>query len=341
MEDIRRFEPARLGVLGFSLLLTLGASHAIAQGVSLAAVSPACIAINRAVTAHAASGRFADAERLLSAALADVGDRSQHVCTGLILHNLSVLMAGSGRSAEAEKIAERSVKILSDDCPPDHPILLRPLQVLAATRFELGETAKAREAFNRMCLVRLDHPQDYALVHGMAAALLHAEGRWQDAEREYVATISAWEQAGRGGTPDAGALLISLGSLYIEERQWEYARRTLGRAATVIDSAQDTVPMDRIRLLHTRAVLYARQGQWAEAEKDLHDAISIADGEAQMDPALVRRILSNYAHVLRKNHHRHEARSIEARAANIAVNRKMEAVVDVADFVGNTKRLKK
>ena len=54
---------------------------------------------------------------------------------------------------------------------------MRPLQILAATSFEQGETGKAREAFKRKQSIRIQRPEDRALLHGMAAVLSEAEGR--------------------------------------------------------------------------------------------------------------------------------------------------------------------
>jgi tetratricopeptide (TPR) repeat protein len=339
-ESDRIPETARLRVLLFSLSLALGARHAVAQGmIQDVPVSAACIELSQTVLSQAAGGRFEEAENALSSTLDNVSNRPQHSCAGLVLHKLSVLMAVSGRSAEAEQFAERSVKILVENFPPDDPVLLRPLQVLAATRFEQRKTAKAREAFNRMRSIRIVSPEDYALVHEMAAALLHAEGRWREAESEYLRTISAWEEAGRGDTPDAGALFSALGSLYIEERRLDDAQRALAHAATIFDSAKNAVPMDRIKLLNLRALLYAQRGEWGKAERDLQEAVSMVDREARVNPVALALMLANYAHVLRKNHHRPDARSVEARAAALPVNR--TTVVDVAELLGNTKRTKK
>jgi hypothetical protein len=77
------------------------------------------------------------------------------------------------------------------------------------------------------------------------------------------------------------------------------------------------VPLDRLRLLRVRAVLHARQGQWAESAHDFADALSIADREANIDLGTFWTVLAGYALVLRKIHHRHEARSIESRAASL------------------------
>jgi hypothetical protein len=45
-----------------------------------------------------------------------------------------------------------------------------------------------------MCAVRIEEPQDRALVAGMAASLLKAEGRFKEAESEYLRALGAWDE---------------------------------------------------------------------------------------------------------------------------------------------------
>jgi hypothetical protein len=61
----------------------------------------------------------------------------------------------SGRLADAERLAERSVLILEKTYTTNDVMLL--LQILAASRFEQGKTARAREAFKRMQAIRIQH----------------------------------------------------------------------------------------------------------------------------------------------------------------------------------------
>ena len=187
---------------------------------------------------------------------------------------------------------------------------------------------RAREAFKRMQTIRIQRPEDSALVRAMAGAFFQADGTLEEAEAEYLAAIHAWAEAGRGETADAGAILNSLGSLYIDEHRLDDARGVLDRALIIFNHATDAVPMDRIKLLALWGVLHARQSEWQEAEKDFSDALSIADRESKVDPLALQSLLVNYGIVLRKNHHRREAHSIEARAAALRRDH-MKDVVDV------------
>jgi tetratricopeptide (TPR) repeat protein len=317
-------------------------SHIVAQSVARsAAVTAACVDLNQAVLTQVANGRLNEAELTVSAALASGDDHAQDACAGVILNNMAAIMAVSGRLADAERLAERSVLILEKTYSPTDTTLLRPLQILAAARFEQGKTARAREAFKRMQAIRIQRPEDSALVHGTAAMLLEAEGRRQEAEAEYLASIRAWEEAGRGEFADVGAVLNGLGSLYIHEQRLTEAGQALDRAFAIFSRATDAAPMDRIKLLNVRGVLRARQGDRQAAEHDLHDALSMADREPWVDPVALRSLLTNYALVLRKNHHRREARPIEARAAAIQIDRTRAALVDTTDLIPKTRPTKK
>jgi tetratricopeptide (TPR) repeat protein len=296
--------------------------------------SNACDELQQTVMTQLANGKLHEAELAVSAALASGGDHAQDSCAGSVLNTMAAIMAGSGRLADAERLAERSVLLLEKTHSPTDPTLLRPLQILGAVRFEQGKTARAREAFKRMQAIRIQRPEDSALVHATAATLLEAEGRRIEAEAEYLASIRAWEDAGRSESADVGAVLNGLGSLYIHERRLTEARQALDRAFAIFSRAQDAVPMDRIKLLGVRGVLQARLGDWQAAEQDLHDGLSMADREPWVDPLALRFLLTNYAVVLRKNHHGREARSIEARAAAIQIDRSTAAFVDITDDLG-------
>jgi tetratricopeptide (TPR) repeat protein len=325
-------------MLGGRWLLCVGlawaAPYAVAQDVSRqAALDGGCIQLNRTVLDQLAGGQLEDAETALSAALASPANDPKEPCDWLILHNLAVVLGRSGRLAEAETLAERSIGILEKSHPPDDPVFLRPLQVLVSARFELRKMSKAREAFQRMQSIRAEGPEDRALVHGLAAALLKAEGRNREAELEYLKTLAAWEESGRGETADSASVLSGLGELYIADRRFEDAGRTLDRALAMFAAAADTVPTDRIKTLNCRALLRARLGKWPEAEQDLRSAVAMADREARLDPAEMESLLGNYAYVLRKDRRGKEAQAVEARAAAIRAEAHTDAVVDVSDLL--------
>ena len=101
--------------------------------------------------------------------------------------------------------------------PSTDRLLLRPLQILAAAQFEQGKLANARVTFRRMQTIITADNAERALVHGFNAALSHAEGRLDDAEKEYRQALQLWIDSGRGNTPDAADIVEGLSSLYMQQ----------------------------------------------------------------------------------------------------------------------------
>jgi tetratricopeptide (TPR) repeat protein len=249
-------------------------------------------------------------------------------------------MALTGRLAEAEVLTKRCLTILEKGYPPDHPFLLRPLQMLSQIQFEQGKIAMARGTFQRLQSIPAERPGDRAVVHGLAAALLYAEGRYNEGKAEYLKALAAWEESGRGETMDVAGVLGGLGTLYIADGRYREAGRVLDRALAIVASAKDAVPTDRIKLLRARAELHGRQGEWREAEADLGSAISAVD-HTRLDQAVLKSMLADYAHVLRKNHRGKEARTIEARAAALQTHGSTNGVVDISELLVKPRTAKK
>jgi hypothetical protein len=88
-------------------------------------------------------------------------------------------------------------------------------------------------------------------------------------------------------------------------------------------------------------VLQARQGDWQGAEQNLQAAVKMADRELWVDPFILRELLNNYAVALRRNNHRREARSIEARRAAIQVDGRPVTIVDITELLPKAKPMKK
>src|SRR5262249_54549096 len=145
--------------------------------------------------------------------------------------------------------------------------------------------------------------------------------------------LRALDDAGRGETADAGSILNGLGVVYIHKQRLTEAQQALDRALAIFSSAKDAVPIDRMKVLHCRGALHARQGDWRGAEQDFHDALSIADQEPWVDPVALRLLLTDYAYLLRRNHHGREARSLEARAAAIHLDPASSTTIDVTDLL--------
>jgi len=77
----------------------------------------------------------------------------------LTLHNLALVMALSGRLAEAEVLGTRFLKILEKRYPPDDPILLRPLQSAVADSVSNSEDRKGSGDVSRLQSIPTERPR--------------------------------------------------------------------------------------------------------------------------------------------------------------------------------------
>jgi tetratricopeptide (TPR) repeat protein len=281
-------------------------------------------------------GLLVEADAKLATALAKVDRGSAPGCTGLILHNQATIASISGRFEEGERLALRAIVDLEKVYPPDHLALLRPLLILTSTRLEQGNKSGSRIALGRVKGIRADQPHERAMVHAMSGSLLQAVGERREAEAEFLAALDAWSEIGRGETADAGAAFTALGTLYIQERRFEEARRSVDRASAILSQARDTAPIDRSKLLCARGMLHAGLGEWPSAEEDFRDGLSIADGQPAVGADYILTLLNGFAEALKKNHHGREARKIEARSA-ILLRASPPKAIDVSDLVASPK----
>ena len=287
-----------------------------------------CVELAGTVIHQLNTGRFGEAETALSAALAN---GSEPACVARIFTNMAATLSQSGGFADAERLAERSVRILDSSTAPEAPVLLRSLQILAAARFQLGKTDKSRQAFNRMSTFPTERPEDQAVAHAMHGILLQAEGKSGDAESEYLAAVRTWEMAEGGDSANAASALSCLASLYIRDGRLDEAQRAVDRAVDIFSRANDAVSLDYLNVLHLRSALRYRRDQLREAEEDIRDAVALADRHPLLGPATYATLLADYAQVLRKNGRRREARAIQARAAALGP-RQSSTLVDVTEL---------
>ena len=143
--------------------------------------------------------------------------------------------------AEAEVLAERSLKILEKIYPPGRP---RPFPSAAAAVVHSIRTAEDRKGPGGVSTIADgSHRRGRRIARCFTAWLPRCcitEGRYAEAETEYLASLAAWDEAGGGETADAVAVLNGLGTLYTDERRFPDATRTLDRAITIASSAKES-----------------------------------------------------------------------------------------------------
>jgi tetratricopeptide (TPR) repeat protein len=270
-----------------------------------------CVELDEFAIARVAANQLGQAEAAISAA----ASRGNSLCAGVVSGNVATLMSAQGHIREAEAFAARSVDLLRKSVAPDHPMLLRPLHALVMARLEQRKLDRAEQGFEQMLHVRAERPEQRGQIHITGGVLLHIQGRLKEAEAKYLLAYEDWKQFGKPGDADEAAILNYLGALYLAQGRFEEAAQVLDRGLAIVAAAGDAYRLDRIELLNARASVYARHGEWREAQEKLHRAIAIADDAGVSEPVVLRSVLKNYAIVLRKNHRRKEARTIESRVS--------------------------
>ena len=326
----------RVDILYLCLALAAGWRATAQDGNTGATPSAACIEFNQNIVTKLDRGQLTEAEASLSAALNEKENNFEPSCLALTLHNMANVLALSGRLAEGEVFVERSTKLYAKLYPLEDPRRFRPLHLLWSVQFQRRERGKARQTFQAMRALRLDKPHDRAILHAAAASELQADGRYEEAEREYLKAFAESKAVGRGESGELAILLCALGTLQFFQGRYPEAGTTLDSALAVANSAKDAVPMDRIKILSVRGALRARQTKWQAAAEDFRSAISIADRDARLDPAQLKILLGNFEFVLRKARRGKEAGFIEARAAAIRDVPLTNAIVDVSDLSEKT-----
>src|SRR4029450_2769855 len=103
-----RMSSARMMVL----LAVISVGHGVAQHMSRQSSRDSkCVELNQMVMAQVANGRMAKAEKAFSAALTGGAERWADTCAAVVIGNMAAVVSYSGRLAEGEKLAARSVAI--------------------------------------------------------------------------------------------------------------------------------------------------------------------------------------------------------------------------------------
>src|SRR5450432_2474581 len=129
-----------------------------------------CVDVNQAIVDKVAIGQLAEAEAVASLALTSMEHGRAPSCLWLVLHNMAHVKALSGRLAEAEVIEEQSLKILDKTYSLDDRVRLRPLHLLWSVQLQQEKLGRARQTFRAMQSLRLERPQDQAMLYNASAA---------------------------------------------------------------------------------------------------------------------------------------------------------------------------
>ena len=290
-----------------------------------------CLAAIQTAAAHGAAGRASEAERELVGIIAEASGGNK-LCLGIASADLAVLLQRQGDVKGAETYARQSIAALEQGGPDYEIALLRPLQVLAELYLSEQRFARAKEVLARLEHLPGSSPRDRAEQAGARALIDAAEGRWQDAERHYRASIAEWERSGEGDSMSVVPELTNLGLLYLNQRRLADAAPLLERARHIVDASREATDQMRLTALTNLGVLYVKQRQWGPAGELLQPALRIVDAGTRVDTMARRRFYETYAAVLRQSGQKREAKALQARAAALLPPDTSSMTVDAAEL---------
>jgi tetratricopeptide (TPR) repeat protein len=121
-------------------------------------------------------GNLAEAERLLTTCVAFLeGHPEAPTETGIAKKNLGVVRMYQGKFADAVRLLEESIAALKSGRSPEHPIMLRTLNNLAAARLRNGERDEAGKDWQRAVDLAASH---LGMEHPLYAEILANYGRY-------------------------------------------------------------------------------------------------------------------------------------------------------------------
>ncbi len=196
----------------------------------------------------------------------------------------------------------------------------------------------ARSTIRKLQTLRIALPEEQALVGSMKAALFEAEGRYIDAEQEYVAVLGIREKAGLRNSHVSFEVSNNLGLLYAKQMQFREAWNSFERAQAILAMRPEILEYDRMTLLNNIGLLQYRKRDYTREEMSFRQAIASAERLYPNDRTTLRTMLLNYAILLRKTKQKHEAKAIEARAKTIVADEEKavgRSVVDATELRAN------
>jgi lipoprotein NlpI len=102
------------------------------------------------------------------------------------------------------------------------------------------EAVKARWS-EQMLQFRAERPEQRGQVHLTGGVLRQTQGKWKEAESEYLLAYEECKQSGKATDADAAAALNYLGALYITEERFKEAFRVLDHALAIVAVAEDAL----------------------------------------------------------------------------------------------------
>ena len=221
---------------------------------------------------QAALGAYADAEPLLSSALA-ASERvlgSEHPSTLVSVNNLAGLYESQGRYGEAEPMYQRALAASERVLGSDHPSTLGSVNNLAGLYESQGRYGEAEPMYQRALaaserVLGSDHPSTLGSVNNLAG-LYESQGRYGEAEPMYQRALAASERVLGSEHPSTLGSVNNLAGLYESQGRYGEAEPMYQRALAASERVLGSEHPSTLGSVNNLAGLYESQGRYGEAE---------------------------------------------------------------------------
>jgi len=239
--------------------------------------------LNRRSVALHEKGKYAEAERVIRAAL-ERGQRAlgaEHPETLTSLNNLAFLYDAQGRHAEAEPLHRRALAGRERTLGAEHPDTLKSLNNLAALYHAQGRYADAEPLLRRALAacertLGAEHPQTLTSLNNLAV-LYGAQGRYGEAEPLLRRTLAARKRTLGAKHSDTLTSVSNLALLYYSQGRYGEAEPLYRRALAARERTLGAEHPDTQLSIHNLAALYNAQRRYAEAEPLYRRALAASE----------------------------------------------------------------
>jgi len=200
----------------------------------------------------------------------------------LHLNNHALVLTRQNRYVEADNAGQAGLRLKQELYGVEHPQYAYTLVNLGLNRLRAGAHEEAAEYQRRAYALLVqqlgaEHPHSAMVEFNLGLALFHQE-RFKDALASYKSAISTYSNALGPDALELRDMLVSVGQVALELRDFETARQHLQRARKILEK-HNVAAAERARVEHPLATALAALGHKAEA-KTLHEGALQARIEA-------------------------------------------------------------
>jgi len=245
-----------------------------------------------------------------------------------------------GDYTEAERAYQRGIQLLEKEGNPTGGLELLNLN-LASLYLAIGQRAGHAEVLCRRALKQAIErygpasPELANFISALGAARQQQSDR-KDA-RQYFHQALVLAGNSREGKLGKSIVLVNLGVLFAQDKEWIPARDALLQSLSLADSILGPAHPDLIRVHLNLARVYEHLKDWRLARASITTARKITEVRLSPEHPLMAEILDTSASILRKTGHSREARDLrrQAKAITAALPRDpaSQARIHIADLM--------